>query len=112
MLSANLYDSTKPFSCYTFFEKLAGPRPFFWKMFLICLFKRNVFIEMFNKNLGNSVLSTFTFLKVVNPATSQIINNLSNEESLKDSQPATCIRTKPGQDNTHIIGNIIFCITH
>ena len=43
-------------------------------------------------------------IKVVNPATSQIINNLSNEESLKDSQPATCIRTKPGQENTNIIG--------
>ena len=45
-------------------------------------------------------------MQVVNPATSQIINNLSNEETLKDNQPATCIRTKPGQDNTHIIGNI------
>ena len=43
-------------------------------------------------------------IKVVNPATSQIINNLSNEETLKDSQPATCIRTKPGQENTNIIG--------
>ena len=43
-------------------------------------------------------------IKVVNPATSQIINNLSNEDSLKESQPATCIRTKPGQDNSNIIG--------
>ena len=34
-------------------------------------------------------------IKVVNPATSQIINNLSNEETLKDSQPATCTSSSP-----------------
>ena len=43
-------------------------------------------------------------IKVVNPATSQIINSLNNEETTKDSQPVTCIRTKPGQDYAHIVG--------
>ena len=43
-------------------------------------------------------------IKVVNPATSQIINNLVNEETTKDSQPVSCIRTKPGQEYSHIVG--------
>ena len=30
----------------------------------------------------------------MNPATSQIINNLANEETTTDSQPVTCIRNK------------------
>ena len=43
-------------------------------------------------------------IKVVNPATSQIINNLANEETGADSQPVTCIRTKSSHDSSHIIG--------
>lgn len=43
-------------------------------------------------------------IKIVNPATSQIINNLANDETGTESQPVTCIRTKAGHDTTHIIG--------
>lgn len=43
-------------------------------------------------------------IKVVNPATSQIVNSLFNDETTKDSQPVTCVRTKPGQEHAHTIG--------
>ena len=43
-------------------------------------------------------------IKVVNPATSQILRSLANAETSRDSQPVCCIRTRPGQDHAHMIG--------
>ena len=36
-------------------------------------------------------------IKVVSPATSQIVNRLASEETSREAEPVCCIRTRPGQ---------------